>query len=158
MQVIFSNSLILTTQEQPLLTLDREFCAIAFALSQFEIIYIGSNFPISIFIDHNPILFLIIREGNPKPRQYKNQMLLTKFSNIQNNLTAGTILTVALMLSQNTSSITSTMLRLHLKTFPQLRRNMEKSLNLTYDTLSHTNSITQTLINSTSTQSLHFFD
>ena len=83
MQIISYNSRILTTQEQKLSTYDRELCAITFALSQYEFIIIGSKFPITIFTDHNPILFLFTRKGNLTPRQYKAQMLLTKFSNLQ---------------------------------------------------------------------------
>ena len=82
MQIISYISRILTTQEQKLSTYDREPCAITFALSQYEYIIIGSKFPITVFTDHNPILFLFTRKGNLTPRQYEAQMLLTKFSNI----------------------------------------------------------------------------
>ena len=105
MQIISYNSRILTTQEQKLSTYDRELCAITFALSQYEFIIIGSQFPITIFTDHNPILFLFTRKGNLTPRQYKAQMLLTKFSNLQIIHTAGTNLTVADMLSRDSSTI-----------------------------------------------------
>ena len=73
MQVISYNSRILTTQEKKLSTYDRELCAITFALSQYEFIVIGFKSPITIFTDHNPILFLFTREGkgNLTPRQYK---------------------------------------------------------------------------------------
>ena len=67
MQIISYNSRILTTQEQKLSTYDRELCAITFALSQYEFIIIGSKFPITIFTDHNPILFLFTRKGNLTP-------------------------------------------------------------------------------------------
>ena len=84
MQVISYNSRILTTLEQKHSTYDRELCAITFALSQHEFIVIGSKFPINIFTDHNPIL---------TPRQFRAQMLLTKFSNLQIIHTAGTNIT-----------------------------------------------------------------
>ena len=77
MQIISYNSRISTTQEQKLSTYDRELCAITFALSQHEFIIIGSIFPITIFTDHNPILFVFTRKGNLTPRHYKAQMLLT---------------------------------------------------------------------------------
>ena len=92
MQVISYNSRNLTTQEQKLSTYDRELCAITFALSRYQFIVIGSKFPITTFTDHNPILFLFTREGNLTPKQYKAQMLSTKFSNLQIIHTAGTIL------------------------------------------------------------------
>ena len=104
MQGISYNSRILTTQEQKLSTYDRELCAITFALSQYDLIVIGSEFPITIFTDHKPILFLFNRKGNLTPRQYKAHMLLTKFSKLQIIHRAGTNLTVADMLSRDFST------------------------------------------------------
>ena len=118
MQIISYNSRILTTQEQKLSTYDRELCAITFALAQYEFIIIGSKFPITIFTDHNPILFLFTRKGNLTPRQYKAQMLLTKFSNLQIIHTAGTNLTVTDMLSRDFSTINNKTCQLQHKTLP----------------------------------------
>ena len=118
MQIISYNSRILTTQKQKLSTYDRELCAITFALSQYEFIIIGSKFPITIFTDHNPILFLFTRKGNLTPRQYKAQMLLTKFSNLQIIHTAGTNLTVADMLSRDFSTINNKTCQLQHKILP----------------------------------------
>ena len=116
MQIISYNSRIITTQEQKLSTYDRELCAITFALSQYEFIIIGSNFPITISTDHNPILFLFTRKGNLTPRQYQAQILLTKFSNLQIIHTAGTNLTVADMLSRKFSTINNKTCQLQHKT------------------------------------------
>ena len=116
MQIISYNSRILTTQEQKLFTYDREICAITFALSQYEFFIIGSKFPITIFTDHNPILFLFTRKSNLTPRQYKAQMLLPKFSNQQIIHTAGTNLTVADMLSRDFSTINNKTCQLQHKT------------------------------------------
>ena len=99
MQVISYNSRILSTQDQKLSTYDRELCAITFALSQSDFMVIGSKFAIPNFTDHNPILFSFARKGNLTPRQYKAQMLLTKFSNLQIIQTARTNFTVADMLT-----------------------------------------------------------
>ena len=118
MQVISYNSRILTTQEQKLSTYDRDFCAITFALSQYEFILIGSKFPITISTDHNPILFFFTRKGNLTPRQYKSQMLLTKFSKLQIIHTAGTNLTVADMLSRDLSTINNKTCQRQHKTLP----------------------------------------
>ena len=129
MQIISYNSRILTTQEQKLSTYDTELCAITFALSQYEFIIIGSKFPITVFTDHNSIRFLFTRKGNLTPRQYKAQMLLTKFSNLQIIHTAGTNLTVADMLSRDFSTIDAKTCQLQHKTPPphivflQLKQN-----------------------------------
>ena len=65
LQVISYNSHNLTTQEQKFSTYDR---AKTFALPQNEFIIIGSELPISVFTDHNPMLSLFTREGNLTPR------------------------------------------------------------------------------------------
>ena len=77
MQVISYNFRILTTQEQKLSPYDQELCAKTFALSHYEFIVIGSNFPKTTFTDHNSNLFLFTRKGNLTPRQAKAQMLIT---------------------------------------------------------------------------------
>ena len=118
MQVLSYNSRILTTQEQKLSTYDKKLCAITFALSQYEFMVFGSKFPITIFTDHNPMLFLFTRKRNITPRQYKAQKLLTKFCNLQTFHTVGTNLTVADMLSRDFS--TTTKCQLQYKSLPPL--------------------------------------
>ena len=71
MQVLSYSSRIFDTQEQKLSTYDRELCAVIFALQTYEHIIIGSKYQITLFTDHNPILFLFTSEGNLPPRQYK---------------------------------------------------------------------------------------
>ena len=68
----------------------RELCAITFALSQNEFIFIGSNLSVTVFRDHNPNLFLFTRKGHITLRQYKAQLLSTEISNLQIIQTAGT--------------------------------------------------------------------
>ena len=72
MQVLSYNSRKLITQEQKLSNQEREFCAITFvALSQYEFVLTGSNFPITIFTHHISILFLFTGKGNLTPMQTK---------------------------------------------------------------------------------------
>ena len=77
-QVICYNSPIITTQKQKLSLYDRELFDITFATSLYEVVIIGSKLPITIFLDHNSILFLFNRRGKRTPMQYKAQMILTK--------------------------------------------------------------------------------
>ena len=55
MQITSHNSRILNTQEQKFSTYDREFCAVTFAPTVYELIILGSKFPIIFFTDHNPL-------------------------------------------------------------------------------------------------------
>ena len=107
MQVISHNSRISTAQEQKPSTYDRELCAITFAPSQYVFLIIGSEFPITVFTDHNHILFLFTRKGRLAPRQCKAQMLLTKLSILQIIHTVRTNFTVADMLSRDFSQMSN---------------------------------------------------
>ena len=119
MQLISYNSRILTTQEQNLSTYARKLCAITFALTTYETIIIGSKFPITIFTDHNPILFIFTRKGTLTTRQYKARMLSTNILNLQIFHSASTNLTVADMLRRDFLTITIKMCQiLQHKTFP----------------------------------------
>ena len=96
-----------------------------------------SMFPVTIFTDHNPNLFLFTRKGNLTPRQHNAQMLLTKFSNLQIILTAGTNFTVADMLSRDFSTIIIKKCQLQHKTLP----SHVDFLQIKNDIISKTNSL-----------------
>ena len=95
MRVISYDSRILNTQEQKLSTLDRELLAIVYALQIYEFLIIGSPHPIYIFTDHKLLLHCFAKKGNLKPRFYRAQMQLTKFSKLKIIHTPGKNLTVA---------------------------------------------------------------
>ena len=97
---------------------DRELCAVIFALQVYEFLIIGSEFPITLFTDHNPLLFLFTRKGNLTPRQYKAQMILTKFTHLKIIHTAGKNLSVADMLSRDFSNLTNSQCQIQHKTLP----------------------------------------
>ena len=105
-----------TTQQRKFCTYDSELiiiqkCSIILALSKDEFSIICSKFPITVFIHHNPILVRFTRRGNLTPRQYKSQMLLTKFLNLRILHTAATNPSVADILSRSRdfSTITNKM-------------------------------------------------
>ena len=88
MKVFSYSSRILNPQEQKLSTLDRELLGIVHALQIYEFLIIGSPHPIHIFTDH-------------KPRFYRAQLQLTKFSKLKIIHTPGKHLSVADMLSRS---------------------------------------------------------
>ena len=100
MKVISYNSRILNTQEQKLLTLDRELLAIVYALQRDEFLIIGSPHPIYLFTDRKPLLHCFAKKRNLIPRFYRAQMQLTKISKLKIIHTHGKSLTVADMLSR----------------------------------------------------------
>ena len=70
MQVLSYSSRIFDIQEQKLSAYNREHCAIIFALQTYENIIIGSKYQITLFTDHNPILFLFTRKVNLTPHAF----------------------------------------------------------------------------------------
>ena len=101
MKVISYNSRILNPQEQKLSTLDRELAGIVHALQIYEFPIIGSPPPIHIFTDHKPLLHCFTKKGNLRPRFYRAQKQLTKFSKLKIIHTPGKNLSVADMLSRS---------------------------------------------------------
>ena len=107
MQVELYNPCILTTREQKLSSYDGERCDITFELSQYEFINFGSESPIT-FLQIIILFFVFFAcKENLAPRQYKAQMLLTKFSNLHIIHTVGTNLNVADKLSRDLSQSTN---------------------------------------------------
>ena len=60
-------------------TLHRELCGIVSALQTYEHYIIGSPFPIYLYCDHKPILYLLGRKGQLSHRFFRYQVILTKF-------------------------------------------------------------------------------
>ena len=118
MKVISYNSRILNTQEQNLSTLDREILAIVYALQIYEFLIIGYPHPIYIFPDRKPLLHCFAKKGNLRPRFYREQMQLTKFSKLKIVHTPGKNLTVADMLSRTFTKKQLQILQLRHKQFP----------------------------------------
>ena len=70
-------------------TLHREFCGIVYALQTYEHNIIGSRFPIYLYCDHKPILYLWGRKGQLSHRFVCYQVIITKFQNLKNIWTPG---------------------------------------------------------------------
>ena len=64
-------------------TLHRELCGIVSALQTYEHYIIGSPFPIYLYCDHKPILYLWGRKGQLSHRFFRYQVIITKFQNLK---------------------------------------------------------------------------
>ena len=81
---IFSfNSRIFDKAEQKMSTLRRELCGIVSALQSYEHYIIGSPFPIYLYCDHKPILYLWGRKGQLSHRFFRYQVIITKFQSLK---------------------------------------------------------------------------
>ena len=82
-------------------TLYRELCGIVSVLQTYEHYIIGSLFPIFLYSDHKPILYLSGRKRQLSHRFFRYQLIITKFQNIEVIWTPGSNLAFPVILSRN---------------------------------------------------------
>ena len=100
-RIISFNSRVFDKGEQKMCTLHRELCGIASALQTYEHYIIGSPFPIYLFCDHKPLLYLWGGKGQLSHRFFRYQVIITKFQNLKNIWTPGSNLVFPDILSRN---------------------------------------------------------
>ena len=100
-RIISSNSRIFDNAEQKMPTPHRELCGIVSALQTYEHYIIGSPFPIYLYCDHKPILFLWGRKGQLSLRFFRYQVIITKFQNFKIIWTPGSNLALPDILGRN---------------------------------------------------------
>ena len=84
-----SRSTLVSLTEQKMSTLHRELCGIVSALQTYEHYIIGSPFPIYLYCDQKPILYLWGRKGQLSHRFFRYQVIITKFQNLKIIWTSG---------------------------------------------------------------------
>ena len=82
-RIISFNSRVFDKAEQKKSTLHRELCGIVSALQTYEHYVTGSPFPIYLYCDHKPILYLWGRKGQLSHRFFGYQVIITKFQNLK---------------------------------------------------------------------------
>ena len=100
-RIISFNSRIFEKAEQKMSTLHRELYGIVSALQTYEHYIVGSPFPIYLYCDHKPILYLWGRKGQLSHRFFRYQVIMTKFQNLKIIWTPGSNLTFPDILSRN---------------------------------------------------------
>ena len=100
-RIVSTNSRVFDKAEQKMSNQHRELCGIISALQTYEFYIIGSPFPLYLYCDHRPILFLWHRKGQLLIRFFKYQVALTKFNNLKIIYTPGSNLAFPDLLSRN---------------------------------------------------------
>ena len=100
-RIISFNSRVFDKAEQKMSTLHRELCRIVSALQTYEHYIIGSPFPIYLYCDHKPILYLWGCKGQLSHRFVRYQVKITKFQNLKIIWTPGSNLAFPDILSRN---------------------------------------------------------
>ena len=100
-RIISFNSRVSDKAEQKMSTLYRELCGIVYALQTYEHYIIGSPFPIYLYCDHKPILYLWGRKGQLSHRFFRYQVIIRKFQNLKIIWTSGSNLAFPDILSRN---------------------------------------------------------
>ena len=100
-RIISFNSRVSDKAEQIMSTLHRELCGIVSALQIYEHYIIGFPFPIYLYCDHKPILYLWGRKGQLSHRFFRYRVIITKFQNLKIIWTPGSNLAFPDILSRN---------------------------------------------------------
>ena len=100
-------------------TLQRELCGIVSALQTYEHYIIGSPFPIYVYCDHKPILYLWGRKEQLLHRFFWYQEIITKFQNLKIIWTPGLNLAFPDILSRNVTVEEYQMHQLRHKSIPR---------------------------------------
>ena len=82
-RIISFNSRFFDKAEHKMSTLHKKLCGIVSALQTYEYHFIGSPFPIYLYSDHKPILYLWGRKGQPSHRFFRYQVIITIFQNLK---------------------------------------------------------------------------
>ena len=82
-RIISFNSRIFDKAEQKMSTLHRELCGVVSALQTYEHYIIGYPFPIYLYCDHKPILYLWGPKEQLSHRFFRCQVIITKFQNLK---------------------------------------------------------------------------
>ena len=100
-RIISFNSRVSDKAEQKMSTIHRELCGIVSALQIYEHFTIGSPFPIYLYCDDKPILYLWGRKEQLSHRFFRYQVIITKFQNLKIIWTPGSNLVFSDILSRN---------------------------------------------------------
>ena len=100
-RTISFNSRVFDKAEQKMSTLHQELCEIVSVLQTYEHYIIGSPFPIYLYCDHKPFLYLWGRKGQLSHRFFRYQVIITKFKNLKIIWTSGSNLAFPDILSRN---------------------------------------------------------
>ena len=113
------NSRVFDKAEQKMSTLHGELCGIVSALQTYKLYIIGSPFPIYLYWDHKPILYLWGRKGQLPHRFFRYQVIITKFQNLKIIWTPGSNLAFPDILSGNVAVEEYQMHQLRHKSIPR---------------------------------------
>ena len=90
-----------TEDEQKVSTLDRQLCGIISTLQIYDYFIIGSPYPIKIFCDHKPLLYLWARKERLSDRFFRYQVITTQLTILQIIRIPGKNLGLPILLSRN---------------------------------------------------------
>ena len=100
-RIISFNCRVFDKAEQKMSTLHRDLCGIVSSLQTYELYIIESPFPIYLYCDHTPNLYLWGRKGQLSQRFFRYQVIITKFQNLKIIWTPGSNLAFPDILSRN---------------------------------------------------------
>ena len=140
-RIVSFNSRVFDKAEQKMSTLHRELCGIVSALQTYEHYIIGSPFPIYLYCDHKPILYLWGRKGQLSHRWFfKYQVMITKFHNLKIIWTPGSNLAFPDILSRTVTLSDINKLQLQHKEIPKEISFYDEKGDQMHNTIKHEDS------------------
>ena len=118
-RIVSANSRVFDKAEQKMSPQHRELCGIISALQTYEFYLIGFPYPIYLFCDHMPKLFLWSRRGQLSHRFFQYQVVLTKFQNLKIIYTEGKNLAIRDILSRQVPREETKKFQIEHKTIPK---------------------------------------
>ena len=117
-RIVSFNCRVFDNGEQKMSTLHRELCAIVSALQTYEKYITGSFFPIYLFCDLKPILYLRGPKKQLYHRFFKYPAIIIEFHNLKTIWKPGSNLDFPDILSRNVALSEANRLKLQLKEIP----------------------------------------
>ena len=136
-RMVSFSSRVFDNAEQRMSTLDHELCGIVSALQIYEHYIIRSPFPIYLYSDHKPILYLWGRKGQLSHQFFRYQVIITKFHNPKIIWTPGSNLAFPDILSRNVTLSEANKLQLQHKEIPHDISFYDQDGHKVYYTIKH---------------------
>ena len=136
-RIVSFSSRVFDNAEHKMSTLHRELCGIVSALQTYERYIIRSPFPIYLYCDHKPILYLCGRKGQLPHRFFKHQVIIIKFLNLKIIWTPGSNLAFPDILSRNVTLSEANKLQLQHKENPHVLSFFDQDGHKVHYTIKH---------------------
>ena len=135
-KIVSLDSRCFDTGEQKLSTIARELAGLVWSLHIYDFMISGTKFPLKVYTDHKPILYLFGKKGQLNHRLFKYQLQLTKYNTLEIHWIEGKKLPLPDELSRSLSSKEVREIQLNHKNLPKELKLFKNGIEIEY-TIEH---------------------